>query len=159
MHYIVIIQGYGISSSRDFCEIITKVMSLIKRLVLRFRASHELREDCFDRQQTSGHHALVTNGDSGRLLVWPTPHLCALHALSLWQAITDGQTDFNYRLVAVSHTRKHRTGHSHTHIVTAVTTYAAFDFQDSSSARSSTFLPFQRFTPLLKLLASRKQCH
>ncbi len=54
------------------------------------------------------HHALVTSGDSGRLLVRPTPHMRALHALSLRQAntdTTDRQSDFHYRC-SFSHTGK-----------------------------------------------------
>ncbi len=54
--------------------------------------------------------------------------------LARTQSLSDhGQTDsdFDYRWV-FSHTRKSKTGHAHTHGATAVMTYAAFDFRDSS---------------------------
>ncbi len=92
-------------SSWDFCESNAKVMSLINRLNLGFRASHDVREGT----QTSGHHAPVTNSDFGRLLMRLTPHMRVLHALSLWQAITDRQ---RFSLSLVSLTRKPEAGHT-----------------------------------------------
>ncbi len=70
VRYIVIISGlWDIQlSSRDFCEIIAKVMSLIRWLFSWFQSFTRTTRRLL-RQQTSGHHALVTNGDFGRLLV------------------------------------------------------------------------------------------
>ncbi len=53
-------------SSRVFCEIIAKVMSLIKRLFSWFPSFTRTTLRML-RQQTSGQHALVTSDDSGRL--------------------------------------------------------------------------------------------
>ncbi len=116
-------------SSRDFCEINAKVLSLIKWLVLRFTRRWF---PSFDTQ-TSGHRAQVTNGDFGRLLVRPTLHMRALHALLLWQAITDKQR-FSLSLYFFP-LRGHRTGH--THSVTSCGDERCLDFRDTTSAWSS----------------------
>ncbi len=69
---------------------------------------------------------------SGRLLVRPTPHVRALHALSLRQANMTRQTDsdFHYRCSFVPHGENTRLDtHTQTHIATAVMTHAASDFR------------------------------
>ncbi len=114
-------------------------------------------------QQTSGHHNPMTNGDFGRLLMRPTPHMRALHTLSLWQVITDRQSDSHYRLVAVSHTRKCKTGHAHTHTHTHTARQLWRRTPPSTSGMRLLHVPV--FSALhylqgpLKLLASGKQCH
>ncbi len=72
------------------------------------------------RQQTSGHHPLVTNGNSA-VFRFDKHRTCVWHCtLSLPQAIIhwqDRQWSFTIATlqpyVAVSHTRKHETGHTH----------------------------------------------
>ncbi len=162
-------------SSRDFCEIIAKVMSLIRWLFSWFQSFTRTTRRLL-WQQTSGHHALVTNDDFSRLqvtihalvtklqatLVRPTPHMRVLHALSLWQEITD-TTDRAILTIATlffPHGENTRLDtHTQTHSATAVTTYATFDFRDSSSVRSS-LSSTPRYFPeaYLKLLAFQ-QCH
>ena len=94
------------------------------------------------RQQPTDHLALVTSGDSGRLLVRPTPHMRALHALSLWQAITDTtDSDFQYCWV-VSHPRKHHWTRTHRHTARqlwwrTLPSTSGIHPGDSSSVRSS----------------------
>ncbi len=130
-------------SSRDFCESNAKVMSLINRLFLGFRASHGLREDYF------GSRLPVTT------LSWPTAisagfrcdkhHLRALCTLIAVSSDFNWQTDsdFHYRWV-VSHMRKPETGHT-THIAWQLWRWAP---PSTSGIRLLHGPAFQRFTLL-----------
>ncbi len=76
--------------------------------------------------QTSGHHALVTNSDSGRLPVRQTPHLrahCKRYRYDKWSLT---RQRFSIARLPFSLTRKRKTGHIHT-AWQAVTKNAAFD--------------------------------
>ncbi len=157
-------------SSWDFCESNAKVMSLIKSASSWFQGITRTTRRLI-RQQTSGHHNLVTSGDSGRLPV--TIHalvtkLQATHATGLahaciacaarfiamtsdhWQ--TDRQTAI-FTIAGLFPTRGNTTGHTHSHSVTAVSLNTA-----STSGILLHDPAFQRFTlffrGLLKLLAS-----
>ncbi len=101
-------------SSWDLCESNAKVMSLINRLFLGFRASHEVHEYGFllasIRRLPVTIHALVTNGDSaGYSCDRPRTHAIATTNDFYWQ---DRQR-FSLSLLA-SHTRKREWTHTHT---------------------------------------------
>ncbi len=138
-------------SSWDFCESNAKVMSLIKSASFWFYGITRTTRRLI-RQQTSGHHALVTSGDSGRLPVAIhalVTKLQATHATGLarTQSLSDHwqtDSDFHYHWV-VSHTRKHDWTHTHTHSVTAVTLNAA----STSGIRLLHGPAFQRLTLIL----------
>ncbi len=93
------------------------------------------------RQQTSSHHALVTNGDSGRLLVRPTPHMRALDTFaSSSESLTrqtDRQSDFHYRCSFFPHGENTRLGHAHTDSQRDSCVVECRFFRDTTSVRSS----------------------
>ncbi len=140
-------------------------MSLIRRLFSWFLSFTRTTRRLL-RQQTSGHHPLVTSGDSGRLLVRTTQHMRALHALSLssdhWQ---DRQTEqFSLWLLFFSTRGKHHADWTRTHRHTVRQLWC--DDRRTPPSTSgfvfSTLQSLQRSTlfskAYLKLLAFR-QCH
>ncbi len=131
-------------SSRDFFECNAKVMSLIKSAISWFQGITRTTWRLL-WQQTSGHHALVTSGDSGRLPVNIHALVTKLQTtratgLAHTQSLSDHwQTDSDFQSLGCRFPQEETQGwtHTHRHSATAMTTYAAFDFRDSSSVRSS----------------------
>ena len=128
-------------SSRDFCEIIVKVMSLIRRLFLGFRASHKLREDCFgSRLQVTtllwpaaipaGFHPWTSDPATGYSCDRPQTHAIAKRSL------TDRQR-FSLSLGCFP-PKETRLDTPHTQRDSCVIE-CRFDFRDTTSEQSSLF--------------------
>ncbi len=108
---LVIIQGYGISNLvfGTSVRVTRKLCPWLNRLVLGFRTSHELREDCFGSRLPITIHALMTK-------LQATCATGLARTQSLMTSDFNRQTDrqrFSLSLL-VSHTRKRDGTHTHT---------------------------------------------
>ena len=109
-------------SSWDFCESNAKVMSLIKSASSWFQGMTWTTRRLL-RQQTSGHHALVTQRRFRQAShVTNTAHACAARFIAVTLTITDRQTDrqrFSLSVGCFPHEETQLD--TYTHSITAVT--------------------------------------
>ncbi len=105
----------------------------------------DFRSPCSNDQRRFRQASRVTN----------TAHACAARFITDKRSLTrQTDSDFHYRYSLFPHgenTRLHT--HTQTHSATAVTTYATFDFRDSSSVHSSLSSAPRYFPRPLKQLS------